>query len=83
MQSNATTFLKPRIIDVQNLFCEIGKYARVSHPEYPGVSGRTRIKQTFSALGPLAAPCFPPKWGIEVPPAPSGPTMPPERLLIA
>ncbi len=59
------------LIDVQNLFCEISKYARVAHPEYPGVSGRTRIKQTFKASGPLPAPFFPPKWGLCVPVAPS------------
>jgi hypothetical protein len=32
-------------IDVQNLFCEISKYARVAHPEIDGTSGRKRIKQ--------------------------------------
>lgn len=54
------------LIDVQNLFCEISKYARVAHPEFPGVAGRTRIKQTFTALGPLPAPFFPPKWDLRV-----------------
>ena len=34
-----------QLIDFQNLFCEIGKYARVAHPEFAGASGRTRIKQ--------------------------------------
>ncbi len=52
------------LIDVQNLFCEISKYARVAHPEYPGVARRTRIKQTFKALGSLPRPYFPPKWGV-------------------
>lgn len=52
------------LIDVQNLFCEISKYSRVAHPEFPGVAGRTRIKQTFKALGPLLRPFFPPKWGL-------------------
>jgi hypothetical protein len=55
------------LIDVQNLFCEIGKYARVAHPEYPGVAGRTRIKQTFKPVGPLPTPYFPPKWGLSLP----------------
>lgn len=55
------------LIDVQNLFCEISKYARVAHPEYAGVAGRTRIKQTFKALGPLPSPFYPPKWGLGAP----------------
>lgn len=55
------------LIDVQNLFCEISKYARVVHPEFLGVAGRTRIKQTFRPFGPLPAPFFPPKWGLLVP----------------
>lgn len=51
-------------IDCQNLFCEISKYARVTHPHVAGVSNRTRIKQKFRPTGPLPAPFFPPKWGI-------------------
>jgi len=54
------------LIDVQNLFCEISKYARVAHPEVEGVSGRTRIKQVFRAAGPVPTPFFPPKWGLDV-----------------
>ena len=53
-----------QLIDCQNLFCEVGKYARVSHPESLGHSGRTRIKQRFR---PDAEPIdywYPPKWGI-------------------
>lgn len=53
-----------QLIDCQNLFCEVDKYARVRHPEISGYSGRTRIKQKFS---PNRAPIqlwFPPKWGI-------------------
>lgn len=53
-----------QLIDVQNLFCEVSKYTRVSHPHVPGKSGRTKIKQKFSARGALPAPFFPPKWGI-------------------
>ena len=54
-------------IDCQNLLCEISKYARVSHPSIPGISGRTRIKQSYRArTTPLAAPMFPPKWGLDV-----------------
>lgn len=53
-----------QLIDCQNLFCEIDKYARVAHPEISGISGRTRIKQKFTPTGNLAAPWYPPKWGI-------------------
>lgn len=53
-----------QLIDCQNLFCEVGKYARVAHPDVAGVSGRTRIKQRFRAnVSPLAV-WYPPKWGI-------------------
>lgn len=55
-----------QLIDCQNLFCEVDKYARVAHPEIRGVSGRSRIKQRFSPqAGPVTA-WFPPKWGLNV-----------------
>jgi hypothetical protein len=50
------------LIDVQNLFCEISKYARVAHPEIAGIAGRTRIKQSFRPAAALPDPFFPPKW---------------------
>jgi len=53
-----------QLIDCQNLFCEVDKYARVAHPEVAGISGRTRIKQKFSPTGALDLPWYPPKWGI-------------------
>ncbi|WP_129792140.1 nucleotide kinase domain-containing protein [Sphingosinicella sp. CPCC 101087] len=54
-------------IDCQNLLCEISKYARVSHPQFAGISGRTRIKQRFRATTtPIPVPMFPPKWGLDV-----------------
>lgn len=53
-----------QLIDCQNLFCEISKYTRISHPEIAGLSGRTRIKQMFRSEGPPAQPWYPPKWGI-------------------
>lgn len=56
-----------QLIDCQNLFCEVSKYARVVHPEVAGVAGRTRIKQKYSA-NPLSLPQFyPPKWKLKVP----------------
>ena len=53
-----------QLIDCQNLFCEVDKYARVHHPNVSGYSGRTRIKQRFSAGGAPPTPWFPPKWGL-------------------
>jgi hypothetical protein len=50
-------------IDIQNLFCETDKYARVAHPEFKLKDGE-RIKQTLKPLGSLPAPFFPPKWKI-------------------
>ena len=51
-------------VDVQNLFCEVSKYTRVTHPEIRGRTGRRRIKQRFRMTGPLPKPFFPPKWGL-------------------
>ncbi len=52
------------LIDAQNLFCEVDKYARVAHPEVRGRSGRTRIKQRFRPLAERMTTVFPPKWGL-------------------
>ena len=51
-------------IDVQNLLCEVSKYTRATHPGIRGRSGRTRIKQRFTAAGALPKPFFPPKWEL-------------------
>jgi len=54
-------------IDCQNIYCEIAKYARVSHPEVAGLSGRRRIKQKFHRNPrPLPPLMYPPKWGLAV-----------------
>jgi hypothetical protein len=53
-----------QLIDCQNLFCEVDKYARVKHPDIKGNSDRVRIKQVFKpSLKPIHY-WFPPKWGI-------------------
>ena len=53
-----------QLIDCQNLFCEVDKYARVAHPEVEGVTGRTRIKQKFQpSLTPMHL-FYPPKWDL-------------------
>lgn len=53
-----------KLIDCQNLFCEVGKYARVSHPQILDRSGRSRIKQVYRTTGPLPIPSLPTKWGL-------------------
>lgn len=53
-----------QLIDCQNLFCEVDKYARLAHPDVRGISGRTRIKQKFMANPQVIHYWFPPKWGI-------------------
>lgn len=53
-----------QLIDCQNLFCEVDKYARVTHPEVQGISGRTRIKQVFQARPNPVTLWFPPKWNV-------------------
>lgn len=53
-------------IDVQNLFCEVAKVARVTHPEVAGTTGRRRIKQVYRAdPRPLPKPVYPAGWGIQ------------------
>jgi hypothetical protein len=54
-----------QLIDCQNIFCEVDKYARVKHPNVTGSSDRTRIKQKFRPT--LDSPIrhwYPPKWGL-------------------
>jgi hypothetical protein len=71
-------------IDCQNLFCEISKFARVAHPEAPGLSGRTRIKQGYRmAPAPLPNPKFPPRWKLTPPPAQCARPAPEQLALFA
>ncbi len=53
-----------QLIDCQNIFCEISKYARVRHPEFAGVANRTRIKQKYRPMHVPVNYWFPPKWNI-------------------
>ena len=53
-----------QLIDCQNLFCEVDKYARMAHPEISGVTGRTKIKQKYRMTGSPIAYWYPPKWGL-------------------
>jgi hypothetical protein len=54
----------PTLIDWQNVFCEVSKYTRLSHPHIPGVAGRTRIKQEFRQTPAAIDYRFPPKWRL-------------------
>jgi hypothetical protein len=53
-----------QLIDCQNLFCEVDKYARVKHPDIKGSSDRVRIKQVYKTNSAPIDYWFPPKWGI-------------------
>jgi thymidylate kinase len=53
-----------QLIDCQNLFCEVDKYARVKHPAISGITGRTRIKQKYRGGGVPLELWYPPKWGL-------------------
>lgn len=53
-----------QLIDCQNLFCEVDKYARLAHPEFNALTGRTQIKQRFHASPGELPLWYPPKWGI-------------------
>lgn len=55
---------KLQLIDCQNLFCEVDKYARVAHPEVAGLTGRVRIKQKLKPSSDPLELFYPPKWGI-------------------
>ncbi len=52
------------LIDCQNLFCEVDKYARIAHPHVTSNQNRIRIKQQYKVLGGRIDYWFPPKWNI-------------------
>lgn len=53
-----------QLIDCQNLFCEVDKYARIAHPDVKGITGRSRIKQKLKINTEPIVFFYPPKWGI-------------------
>lgn len=53
-----------QLIDCQNLFCEVDKYARLAHPEVVGRSKRKRIKQKYRRNPDQIEYWYPPKWRI-------------------
>jgi hypothetical protein len=62
-----------QLIDCQNLFCEVAKYARIVHPEYAGRTGRSRIKQKYRPTDRGLPQWYPPKWGLALPVQPVEP----------
>lgn len=56
---------KLQLIDCQNLFCEVDKYARVRHPEFSELTGRMRIKQSFKTPKIMLPPIYPEKWKLD------------------
>jgi hypothetical protein len=53
-----------QLIDCQNLFCEVDKYARVAHPERKGITNRSRIKQIYQPKPSPIDYWYPPRWGL-------------------
>jgi hypothetical protein len=53
-----------QLIDCQNVFCEVDKYARVKHPDIKGNSDRVKIKQMFKMNSKPIELWFPPKWNL-------------------
>ena len=53
-----------QLVDCQNLFCEVDKYARVRHPEH-SQGGPIRIKQNFKPNCQPMPLGYPPKWGLK------------------
>jgi hypothetical protein len=53
-----------QLVDCQNLFCEVDKYARIAHPEIQIPTGRHRIKQRYQPSSPQFEPWYPPKWRL-------------------
>ncbi len=53
-----------KLIDCQNLFCEVDKYSRVAHPNITGKSNRTRIKQKYAPKEEPIVFWYPPSWGL-------------------
>ena len=52
-----------QLIDCQNLFCEVDKYARVAYPHIGG-GEQSRIKQTYTPDPEPLTLGYPPKWEL-------------------
>ena len=69
-----------QLIDCQNVFCEVDKYARVAHPEDAGRTGRTKIKQRYTANAAPLPQRYPPKWKLR--PDAASPAAPRKHLFV-
>lgn len=57
-----------QLVDHQNLFCEVDKYARLAHPTQTAGSLRHRLKRKYRPNPAPLPQWYPPKWGLQVPP---------------
>ncbi|HEX9428843.1 MAG TPA: nucleotide kinase domain-containing protein [Candidatus Bathyarchaeia archaeon] len=57
------------LVDYQNLFCEVDKYARVAFPTMTAESTRRRIKRKYHPNPAPLPQWYPPKWKLRVPKA--------------
>lgn len=55
---------EPKLIDLQNCFCETDKYLRAKMPEL--IVGNVRIKQNYKPSATTIDYLFPAKWGISL-----------------
>lgn len=54
-----------KLIDCQNIFCEVDKYSRIAYPNVKGKNDRKRIKQIYKPnQQKINSYWYPPKWGI-------------------
>jgi len=53
-----------QLIDCQNIFCEVDKYARLAHPTIKGIRDRKRVKQLYRYDPQPIEYWYPPKWQI-------------------
>ena len=53
-----------QLIDCQNIFCEVDKYARVAYPDINNDNTPSRIKQNYTSDPAPLILGYPPKWGL-------------------
>lgn len=53
------------LIDCQNIFCELAKYTRISHPHLGDKRKTVRFRFAYDPNKPKIEPFYPPKWGLD------------------
>lgn len=53
-----------QLVDIQNIFCEVAKYARLAHRNSLRTGQRHRLKRKYEPSSEKMEYWFPPKWGI-------------------